>query len=76
MWYKQSDIPKCTQQKTSMALVFLLETAQPNYSQDHTAKEFSYFTAARKMPTKKKCQKLRCWRFKVRKGLGTLERTV
>lgn len=59
-----------------MALVLFLETAQLNYSQYHTAKEFSYFTAARKMPTKKKCQKLRCWRFKVRKELETLERTV
>lgn len=57
-------------------LMFFLEKAQLNYSQDHTAKEFSYFTAARKMPTKKKCQKLRCWRVKVRKELETQERTV
>lgn len=54
LWYNQIYIPECTQQKTPVALTVFLETAQLNYSQDHTAKEFSYFAAARKMPTKKK----------------------
>lgn len=55
LWHSQIYVPKCTQQKTPTALVLFLRTAQLNYSQDHTAKESSCFTAARKMPTRKKC---------------------